>query len=256
MILDLMSMPVTVKEDAYVTHVRQIMREGHRSLPVVDAQNRIKGMVTLTDILKVTSTKSDVTVSGFIQQTGIVSPDADIMDAARIFGSTGFDIPVARSHEDSTIIGVIDSEKLFNKLFNNLNFKMEKAIVGDIMTRTVRTCNADDPVSKVWLNMTQYGLSGYPIMKRKRLVGIITLKDLLSAGYVRLEREDERGGRDIYPPNVEKVMKTPVMTVVSDSTIWEAANLMRQYGIGRLPVVEDRKLIGIVDRQDLVKVII
>jgi len=27
-----------------------------------------------------------VTVSGFIQQTGIVSPDADIMDAARIFG--------------------------------------------------------------------------------------------------------------------------------------------------------------------------
>jgi len=252
MILDLMSVPVTVKEDAYVTHVRQIMREGHRSLPVVDAQSRIKGMVTLTDILKVTSTKSDVTVSGFIQQTGIASPDADIMDAARIFGSTGFDIPVARSHEDITIIGVIDSEKLFN----NLNFKMEKAIVGDIMTRTVRTCNADDPVSKVWLNMAQYGLSGYPIIKRERLVGIITLKDLLSAGYVRLEREDERGGRGVYPPNVEKVMKTPVMTVVSDSTIWEAANLMRQYEIGRLPVVEDRKLIGIVDRQDLVKVII
>jgi len=252
MILDLMSVPVTVKEDAYVTHVRQIMREGHRSLPVVDAQSRIKGMVTLTDILKVTSTKSDVTVSGFIQQTGIASPKADIMDAARIFGSTGFDIPVARSYEDITIIGVIDSEKLFN----NLNFKMEKAIVGDIMTRTIRTCNADDPVSKVWLNMTQYGLSGYPVIKRKRLVGIITLKDLLSAGYVRLEREDERGGRDIYPPNVEKVMKTPVMTVVSDSTIWEAANLMRQYEIGRLPVVEDRKLIGIVDRQDLVKVII
>jgi CBS domain-containing protein len=93
-------------------------------------------------------------------------------------------------------------------------------------------------------------------MKRKRLVGIITLKDLLSAGYVRLEREDERGGRGVYPPNVEKVMKTPVMTVVSDSTIWEAANLMRQYEIGRLPVVEDRKLIGIIDRQDLVKVII
>ncbi len=252
MILDLMSTPVTVKEDAYVTHVRQVMREGYRSLPVVDAQNRIKGMVTLTSILKVTSTKSDVTVSGFIQQTGIASPDTDIMEAAKIFASTGFDIPVARSHEDGTIIGVIDSEKLFS----NLNFKMEKTIVGDIMTRAVHTCNADDPVSKVWLNMAQYGLSGYPIMKRKRLVGIITLKDLLSAGHVRLEREDERGGGRIHAPNVEKVMKTPVVTVVSDSTIWEAANLMRQYEIGRLPVVEDRKLIGIVDRQDLVKVII
>ncbi len=252
MILDLMSTPVTVKEDAYVTRVRQIMREGYRSLPVVDAQNRIKGMVTLTSILKVTSTKSDVTVSGFIQQTGIASPDTDIMGAARIFASTGVDVPVARSNEDSTIIGVIDSEKLFG----NLNFEKEATIVDDVMTRSVRTCNADDPVSKVWLNMAQYGLSGYPIMKRKRLVGIITLKDLLSAGHVRLEREDERGGGRIHAPNVEKVMKTPVVTVVSDSTIWEAANLMKQYEIGRLPVVEDHKLIGIVDRQDLVKAII
>jgi len=51
-------------------------------------------------------------------------------------------------------------------------------------------------------------------------------------------------------------MKTPVVTVESDSSIWEAANLMVQYAIGRLPVVEDSKLIGIVDRQDLVRAIV
>ncbi|HEX7515032.1 MAG TPA: CBS domain-containing protein, partial [archaeon] len=60
----LITPPITVREDAYITHVRQLMRDGHRSLPVVDSQNRVKGMVTLPDVIKVTSTKSDVTVIG------------------------------------------------------------------------------------------------------------------------------------------------------------------------------------------------
>ena len=58
MTLNLMSPPVTVREDAYVTHVRQLMRDGYRSLPVVDGQSRVKGMVILPDVIKVTSTKS------------------------------------------------------------------------------------------------------------------------------------------------------------------------------------------------------
>lgn len=251
MIEELISSMPAVHENAYVTHVRQLMRDGYRSLPVIDDQNRVKGIVTLLDMIKVTSTKSDVTIIGYINETRYATPDMDRMDVARIFAETGFDIPVVRSHDDYALVGVVDVERLFN----NLDFKKNKN-VSAVMTKTVRTCAASDPVSKVWLNMTQYGLSGYPIVKKKQLIGIVTLKDLLKAGYVRLEREDERGGRGIYPPTVEKVMKTPVVTVESDSSIWEAANLMTQYEIGRLPVVEDSKLIGIVDRQDLVRAIV
>lgn len=251
MIDGLISAMPAVHEDAYVTHVRQLMRDGYRSLPVIDDQGRVKGMVTLLDMIKITSTKSDVTVIGYINETPRATPDMDIIDVARIFAETGFDVPVVRSHDDYSLKGVVDLEHLFN----SLDFRKNES-VDAIMTKTVRTCAATDPVSKVWLNMAQYGFSGYPIVKKKHLIGIVTLKDLLKAGYVRLEREDERGGRGIYPPNVEKVMKTPVITVESDSSIWEAANLMIQYAIGRLPVVEDSKLIGIVDRQDLVRAII
>jgi len=251
MIEELISTTPTVHEDAYVTHVRQLMRDGYRSLPVVDGQNRVKGMVTLPDIIKVTSTKSDVTIVGFVSETGRATPDMGLTDVARIFAATGFDVPVVKSHDDYTLTGVVDLERLFNRL----NFTQNTA-VSTVMTRTVRTCNAADPVSKVWLNMAQYGFSGYPVVKKRKLIGIITLKDLLKAGHIRLEREDERGGRGIHPPSVEKVMKTPVVTVESDSSIWEAANLMMQYAIGRLPVVENSKLIGIVDRQDLVRAIV
>ncbi len=251
MINDLISTMPAVRENAYVTHVRQLMRDGYRSLPVTDDQNRVKGIVTLLDMIKVTSTKSDITIIGYINETRRATPDMDVTDVARIFAETGLDIPVVRSPDDYALIGVVDLERLFD----SLDFKKNES-VSAVMTKTVRTCTATDPVSKVWLNMAQYGFSGYPIVKKKQLVGIITLKDLLKAGYVRLEREDERGGRGLYPANVEKIMKTPVVTVESDSSIWEAANLMMQYEIGRLPVVEDSKLIGIVDRQDLVRAIV
>ncbi len=251
MTVQLMSPPVTVREDAYITHVRQLMRDGHRSLPVVDSHNRVKGMVVLTDVIKVTSTKSDVTVIGFIRETPLATSDFTLLDAAKIFATTGFDVPVVRSREDATIIGVIDSALLFNALSFD-----KKITIDTVMTKAVHACDATDPVSKVWLNMAQYGVSGYPVVKKKRLIGIITLQDILKAGYARLEREDEGGGRTIHSPTVEKVMRTPVITVESDSSVWEAANLMKQYAIGRLPVVEDAKLIGIVDRQDLVRAVI
>lgn len=247
----LITPPITVREDAYITHVRQLMRDGHRSLPVVDSQNRVKGMVTLPDVIKVTSTKSDVTVIGFVRETGLARSDFTPLDAAKIFATTGFDVPVVKSQEDTTIIGVIDSARLLN----TLSFD-KKLTIDTVMTRTVQACDATDPVSKVWLNMAQYGFSGYPVVKKRRLIGIITLQDILKAGHIRLEREAEGGGRTIHSTTVEKVMRTPVITVESDSSIWEAANLMKQYAIGRLPVVEDSKLIGIVDRQDLVRAII
>jgi CBS domain-containing protein len=246
-----MSPPVTVREDAYITHVRQLMREGYRSLPVVDNQNRVQGVVILTDVIKVTSTKSDVTVVGFVRETGLVSADFTPLDVARIFAVTGFDVPVVRSKEDYTIVGVIDSERLLSALSFD-----ERRTIDTVMTAEVQTCDASDPVSKVWPNMAQYGFSCYPVMKKRRLIGVVTLKDILKAGHVRLEREDERGGRRIRSPSVEKVMKTPVITVGPDSTVWEAVNLMKQYAIGRLPVVEDTKLVGIVDRQDLVRALV
>jgi CBS domain-containing protein len=251
MTVQLMSPPVTVRENAYITHVRQLMRDGYRSLPVVDNQNRVQGMVLLTDVIKVTSTKSDVTVIGFVRETGLASADFTPLDAAKIFAKTGFDVPVVRSQEDHTIIGVIDSERLLSALSFD-----QKTTVATVMTTDVQTCDASDPVSKVWLNMAQYGFSCYPVMKKRRLIGVVTLKDMLKAGHVRLEREDEGGGRRIRSPAVEKVMKTPVITVEPDSSVWEAVHLMQQYAIGRLPVVADTKLIGIVDRQDLVRAIV
>ena len=151
MTFQLMSPPVTVREDAYITHVRQLMRDGHRSLPVVDSQNRVKGMVTLPDVIKVTSTKSDVTVIGFVRETGLATSDFAPLDAAKIFATTGFDVPVVKSQEDATIIGVIDSALLLNALSFD-----KKITIDTVMTRTFRPVTQLTPYRRyglIWHNM-------------------------------------------------------------------------------------------------------
>jgi CBS domain-containing protein len=52
-------------------------------------------------------------------------------------------------------------------------------------------------------------------------------------------------------------MKTPVVSLKPTNTIKEAAKLMLERNIGRIPIVDDKgKLVGIVDREDIVKTLI
>jgi len=61
--------PQYIGPGEFVTHAREIMREyNYESLPVVE-NGRVVGMVTLQDIINVTSTRSDVTVTGYMRLT-------------------------------------------------------------------------------------------------------------------------------------------------------------------------------------------
>ncbi len=55
--------PVSIKAGDFITHARQLMRDHFlRGIVVVDDENRLVGMLNDQDILRVTSTRSNVTV--------------------------------------------------------------------------------------------------------------------------------------------------------------------------------------------------
>lgn len=93
--------------------------------------------------------------------------------------------------------------------------------------------NRDD-VLKI---LKRTGISGVPVIKDGRLVGIITRKDLL-----RKPDETQLG-----------LLMTPdPVTIGPDATIAEAARLMVKYDIRRLPVIEDGRLVGLLSVSDLI----
>jgi CBS domain-containing protein len=113
--------------------------------------------------------------------------------------------------------------------------------IKDIMTKDVESCSLLDNVYEVALKMKQLNVGAVPIVDKDKLVGMITDRDIVI-----------RGVAEKHPGStkVEDIMSNNLITVSADATSNEAAKLMAEHQIRRLPVVEEGKLIGIVSLGD------
>lgn len=113
-------------------------------------------------------------------------------------------------------------------------------LVRDYMTADVVHVDIPGNRDDVLKILKRTGISGVPVLKSKKLVGIITRKDLL-----RKPEETQLG-----------LLMTPKpVTIAPDADIREAARLLVSRRIRRLPVVEDNKLIGLLSVADLIHAI-
>jgi len=113
-------------------------------------------------------------------------------------------------------------------------------LVRDYMTSDVVHVEIPGNRDDVLKILKRTGISGVPVIKNKKLVGIITRKDLL-----RNPEETQLG----------LLMTTKPVTVKPDEDIRDAARAMITQKIRRLPVVENSKLVGLLSVADLIHAI-
>jgi len=114
--------------------------------------------------------------------------------------------------------------------------------IRDIMTTDVECCTPLDNVYEVAVKMKELDVGAIPIIDNDKLIGMITDRDLVVRGIA-----EKRAGSN----QVTNVMSDKLITVTPDVSLEEAANLMAEHQIRRLPVVEKDKLVGIVSLGDL-----
>jgi CBS domain-containing protein len=236
---------VSVSEKDLITHARQIMRDrGYQLLPVVNSRNFLKGVLTDKDAMRVTSTRSNVTVEGFISQTPLITAEDILESTLRAMAEARLRyLPVVKSREEPVLVGIIG----LNHIFNALKGRLPEKKISEIMTCEVITCQRSDPLNRVWSTLLNSGISGMPVMDGEKPVGIITIYDIIKSGYARLDRE----ARHTRTLKVEKVMNTPIYTVSKDESIRSAIEQLLRLNVGRLSVTDNGKLVGIVDLYDL-----
>lgn len=243
---------VTLSEDDPATKARALFRDyGFRSFPVVDEEGRLVGIITRGDILRISSSRSNLEVGGLMSTSvDTALPEQSILEAAQKMIRLDVErLPVIASATDSTLVGIISAHDIIKALLES-GYEPVRRSVEEIMTTQVVTCSYDDPVTKVWAKMQETGFSGIPVVKNGEIIGIITRKDIIDSGFARITREDDKG-RARNPTSVEKVMTTPAITVYRSTPVREAAEIMVVRQIGRLPVTENKKVVGIIDRDDV-----
>jgi nanoRNase/pAp phosphatase (c-di-AMP/oligoRNAs hydrolase) len=112
--------------------------------------------------------------------------------------------------------------------------------ISDLMSFPVLTINEKTPMMKVAHILREKGVTGLPVVNDEdRLVGVISRRDF------RKVKKDPK----LEAP-VKAFMSTGVITIEPGKSPVEAAGIMIKHDIGRLPVVEDGRIIGIVTRTD------
>ena len=112
--------------------------------------------------------------------------------------------------------------------------------VADFMTTEVVSVEIPGNRDDVLKILKRTGISGVPVLKEGKLVGIITRKDLL-----RKADETQLG----------LLMTRNPQTVTPDTPVREAAQILIEQNVRRLPVIEDQKLVGLISVADLVHAI-
>jgi tRNA nucleotidyltransferase (CCA-adding enzyme) len=116
--------------------------------------------------------------------------------------------------------------------------------VRDVMTSPVRSVSPTDSLRQVRLWLQAWGHSGVPVVRQDKLVGVLSWRDLQ-----RAERDD----RLDLP--VSSCMAGQVHTTSPDTDLDDAMALMVDKDVGRLPVLREGRLVGILSRTDLLRLL-
>ncbi|SPD73541.1 conserved hypothetical protein [uncultured Desulfobacterium sp.] len=113
--------------------------------------------------------------------------------------------------------------------------------ISDLMSFPVFTISPDTSMKDVAHLLRQRGCSGFPVAEGDRIVGVISRRDFKKVNSEQLNAP------------VKTFMCTAIIKIDPGSSVAQAARLMIKHDIGRLPVVKDDKLIGIITRTDTMR---
>lgn len=127
--------------------------------------------------------------------------------------------------------------------------------VSELMVDTVFTLQPSDNLSDARTLMKLAKIRNTPVTDDEgNFVGLITNRDLLACTISRLADIDDKVQEEIDTAiRVSDVMQCDVDCVTPDTPLREAARLLFEHKCGCLPVLEGRKLVGILTEADFLR---
>lgn len=117
--------------------------------------------------------------------------------------------------------------------------------VEDVMVREVITIDENATVKEAAEVMNKFEIGCLIAVRKGKAVGIITERDMLK----RVVAE----AKDVHRTRVKDVMSSPLVVVEPSLELEEAVKLMFQMKIKKLPVVEGKRLVGLVSLTDIAR---
>lgn len=136
--------------------------------------------------------------------------------------------------------------------------------VSQVMSTDVVTVRPDTSLKEVAALLAAHGISGVPVVEDGKVVGVVSEADIVfkergpgrAAEGVMAKlraRRREQATAKLDARTAGEAMTSPAVTISPRRRVAEAARVILDRSVNRLPVVDEGELVGIVTRADLVR---
>ncbi|MCW5316690.1 CBS domain-containing protein [Nostoc sp. KVJ3] len=216
---------ITLKTDAFVPGLSSLASE-LVELTEIDA-------ILLANEYPLSESDSRLTVIGRSQ-----IPKTNLNLLFQLLGGGG------HSQAASLNLRGVDSQAILKQLLDGLKAQIpHPPTARDLMSSPVRTILPETTIAEAQRILLRYGNSGLSVVDTQgQLVGIISRRDIDIALHHGFSHAPVKG-----------YMTTNLKTITPDTTLPQIESLMVTYDIGRLPVLKNGELVGIVTRTDVLR---
>ncbi|MEB3161076.1 MAG: CBS domain-containing protein, partial [Synechocystis sp.] len=219
---------------------------------LLHSENFVPGLSNLTERL-LALTECDALLFGHIYGKGKVSPEAKPRftvigrtripdtDLTRLFAAYG-----GGGHAQAASVNLrdVEPETVLQDLYYALKNQIpHPPLARDLMSSPVRTIRPHTTIEQAQRVLFRYGHSGLTVVNEdNQLVGIISRRDLDLALHHGFSHAPVKG-----------YMTRNVKTIAADTPLPQIEAMMVADDVGRLPVMQDGQLVGIVTRTDVLR---
>jgi len=263
---------VTMAPNTPIYEAIQIMvKAGFRRMPIVDSgTKRLRGIITATDIVNYLGggEKFQMIQSRYAGNffEAINEPIKSVM-TQKVFSiltiaNTSDAIELMKKHnvgglpvvDKENRVWAIVTERDVVFLFSG---KISDLKVAGAMSKKVVAAKPSTSIFEAEKTMIQHGFRRLPIVQNEKLIGIVTVMDILrffGSGHV-FEHLQSRTITQVLQTKILDIAVRDIVTVDPEVDVGQAAKLMRDRKVGALPVVQKERLVGIITERDFFKLI-
>ena len=175
-----------------------------------------------------------------------VDKDQNLTDALKLLRKHNVSrLPVTNNKE---LVGIISERDIANKLGSSKyeNMPASRLHVSSVMIKDVITVPQSMQLGEVAKIMLEKGIGSVPVMEEDEMVGIVSKADFVTLAV----------GIAFDKISVKEIMCKDLVSVSPSERIVHARRQMLESHIGRLPVVDDETLVGMVTSKDLMRAFI
>jgi CBS domain-containing protein len=221
-------------------------------LAVLDSKGKYAGVITRRWILRSRMDPASTKVKSLMKAAPKAAPNYDLAKLSKLMIESGVrQLPVFNNDK---LLGFVTDENVIHAAVCQ---EWGNNKITTVMTKAPHTIEANRSVGAVLSLFREQGISHLPVMDAGKLVGIISIQDILEdvLGPTKHQTTGDIIGEKVQILNVpaKGIMSSPVISVNPDISLRDAEKMMHDHNISCLPVTSSDKLMGIVTKLDFLE---